>query len=59
MKNPMAEARGFLAGILVIFCGFFAVHLSSIILRPGSMFGDGTRYDTMRIMRHTCIWVTR
>ena len=55
----MAEARGFLAGILVIFCGFFAVHLSSIILRPGSMFGDGTRYDTMRIMRHTCIWVTR
>lgn len=42
--------------IAVIFCGFFAVHLSSIILRPGPIFGDGTRFDTMRIMRHTCMW---
>ena len=42
--------------ILIVFCVFFAIALFYQINYPGIIFGDGTRADTMRIMRLTCMY---
>lgn len=43
--------------IAMIFFFFLIVFVSSIVTQPGSMFGDGTRYDSMRSMRHFSMMV--
>ena len=40
--------------LAVIFCAYLSVLIFSIVNQPGVMISDsGTRYDSMRIMRHT------
>jgi len=41
--------------IIIIFCIFAAATVFFTIYRPGMLFGDGTRADTMRIMRLNCM----
>ena len=42
--------------IIFIFAVYMIVFINSVRLRPGAMLGDGTRFDSMRIMRHLCMW---
>ena len=43
--------------ILFLFLFHEAVFFTTLFLQPGAIVGDGTRFDTMRGLRHSCMVV--